>query len=66
MNSTEIKKLLNVVGNEFIKNYIPPKNRSKMTKEEILIDEIDFFSIQSFKLGLRLGAEVFSERKSTQ
>lgn len=48
---------------EFLKNYVPPKNRSELTAEDDLLEEINFFSAEAFKLGLRLGAEVFSENR---
>lgn len=63
MDNSTIKKILAGLDSEFIKNYTPPKNRSELTEEEELTEEVNFFSVESFKIGLRLGAEVFSEKQ---
>ena len=50
---------------EFIENYVPPQKRSELTEVEELAQEIEFFSVESFKLGLRLGVEVFGAPDTT-
>ena len=58
-----IQKVLFGMEHEFLKNYVPPKDQDKLTEVEGLLQEVDFFSSEAFKLGLRLGAEVFGENK---
>jgi len=54
-----IKKLLHAMNDEFDKNFDPPENYTEMTEEQVHHFDTDFLCAEAFKLGLKLGAEIF-------
>jgi hypothetical protein len=61
MNET-IKLMLDCMDSEITKNYTPrtpePNETTEQTADADFVYEVDFFAVESFKLGFLLGMEI--------